>query len=198
MALRAILVMVAAASLLATASPAGGGSPEDCAARVIRDWYANGRVDKLYPLGCYRAAIRALPDDVLQYTDADHDIARALEQARQGRPDARRSRPAAREPAKPSAGAAAAPAPAPSSPAPRAASASEPASGSQGPPLATRARTERAAPTAAEDEMRVRAASGATTATGGAGVPYPLIALAALAPVLLLAGLGSALARRRR
>ena len=46
-----------------------------------------GRVDRVYPLPCYRAAIRALPADVLQYSDADRDIARALAFARRGRTD---------------------------------------------------------------------------------------------------------------
>jgi hypothetical protein len=40
-------------------------------------------------------------------------------------------------------------------------------------------------------------ASGAPVGRDG-GLPYPLIALAALAPVLLVSGLVSALARRRR
>lgn len=82
--LRAVVAMVAGTCLLAAASPAGAGSLEDCGQRVLRDWYSGGRVDKVYPLPCYRAAIRALPDDVLQYTDASTAIERALESARQG------------------------------------------------------------------------------------------------------------------
>ena len=58
---------------------------------MIRDWYSGGRVDKVYPLPCYRAAIRALPDDVLQYSDASAAIERALENARhRGAPEASR------------------------------------------------------------------------------------------------------------
>jgi len=70
MLLRAVVVMAAVACVLDTASSAGAGALDDCAQRVIRDWYSGGRVDKVYPLPCYRAAIRALPDDVLQYSDA--------------------------------------------------------------------------------------------------------------------------------
>jgi len=70
MLLRAVVMMVAVASMLGTASPAGAGSSDDCAQRVIRDWYSGGQVDGIYPLPCYRAAIRVLPDDVLQYSDA--------------------------------------------------------------------------------------------------------------------------------
>ena len=63
------------------------GSLDACAQRVIRDWYSGGRVDDVYPLACYRAAIRALPDDVLQYSNADQDIAaRSPSRARAGRP----------------------------------------------------------------------------------------------------------------
>ena len=40
--------------------------------------------------------------------------------------------------------------------------------------------------------------SGAVPVGRDGGVPYPLIALAALAPVLLVSGLVGALARRRR
>ena len=82
----------AVASVLGTASPASANSLDDCAQRVIRDWYSGGRVDKVYPLPCYRAAIRALPDDVLQYSDATAAIERALENARhRGAPEASRT-----------------------------------------------------------------------------------------------------------
>ena len=52
---------------------------------MIRDWYSGGRVDGVYPLPCYRAAIKALPADVLAYSEADADIERALAFARRGR-----------------------------------------------------------------------------------------------------------------
>ena len=82
----------AAASVLGTASPASASALDECAQRVIRDWYSGGRVDKVYPLPCYRAAIRALPDDVLQYSDASAAIERAIENARhRGAPEASRT-----------------------------------------------------------------------------------------------------------
>src|SRR5262245_48389982 len=84
MVLRAAVALAVVSSCLVVASPAPAGALEDCGQRVIRDWYSGGRVDKVYPLPCYRAAIRALPDDVLQYTDAGAAIERALETARQG------------------------------------------------------------------------------------------------------------------
>ena len=88
-----VLVSVTS-SFLAVAPTVTAGSLDECAERVIRDWYSGGRVDGVYPLPCYRAAIRALPDDVLQYSDADRDIARALEYApaRSERPGQRAAR----------------------------------------------------------------------------------------------------------
>ena len=71
-----------------------------------RDWYGDGRVDKIFPLHCYQEAIRSLPVDVLDYSNAKEDILRALafakpEQAgprpdrrrRRHRPDGRSGRP---------------------------------------------------------------------------------------------------------
>ena len=82
----ALIVIAAAAFTLAVApSPGVAGSLDACAQRVIRDWYTGGRIDGAYPLACYRAAIRALPDDVLQYSNADQDIRRALAFARRGK-----------------------------------------------------------------------------------------------------------------
>src|SRR6478736_4971310 len=81
---RALACLAIVAASLTVALPAGASSTDACAQRVIRDWYAGGRVDGVYPLRCYRAAIRALPEDVLQYSDARNEIERALAYARQG------------------------------------------------------------------------------------------------------------------
>ena len=85
----ALIVIVAAAAFTLAFAPSPGvaGSLDACAQRVIRDWYTGGRIDGAYPLACYRAAIRALPDDVLQYSNADQDIRRALAFARRGQND---------------------------------------------------------------------------------------------------------------
>ena len=105
--LRPLVSAAVVAAALTIAAPAGAGPLDACAQRVIRDWYSGGRIDGMYPLGCYRAAIRALPEDVLQYSDADKDIARALAYAQRGRRDPGNGPPAsstgpqapAREPA---------------------------------------------------------------------------------------------------
>ena len=70
----------------AYASPAGGAS-KSCAKQVVADWYGDGRVDSIYPLHCYQDAIRSLPIDVLDYSNAKEDILRALAFARKGKPD---------------------------------------------------------------------------------------------------------------
>ena len=45
-----------------------------CAEQVVADWYDNGRVDYLYPLHCYRDAIKSLPPDVKDYSSAKEEI----------------------------------------------------------------------------------------------------------------------------
>jgi hypothetical protein len=181
MLLRAVVVMAAVACVLGTASSAGAGALDDCAQRVIRDWYSGGRVDKVYPLPCYRAAIRALPDDVLQYSDASVAIERALEHARhRGAPEASGATPE-----------------------PHAAAPSTEAD-----PMATttaphaRATKPRASPSPTPDARRAhpsaRLATGPVEKTAAPGIPYPLIALGTLAAVLLVSGVAAGLAHRRR
>jgi hypothetical protein len=76
------LVLVLAA--LVVSCPAPAGKSKGCAKAVVADWYGDGRVDKAFPLRCYREAIRSLPIDVLDYSNAQQDILRALAFAREG------------------------------------------------------------------------------------------------------------------
>ena len=68
---------MASATLLALlvaafgAAPAGAASTASCAKQVIADWYDNNRVDRIYPLRCYRQAIKLLPVDVRVYSGAE-------------------------------------------------------------------------------------------------------------------------------
>jgi cobalamin biosynthesis Mg chelatase CobN len=182
-----IVVAVAFALLLAP-SPADAGSLDACAQRVIRDWYSGGRVDGVYPLACYRAALRALPNDVLQYSNADQDIRRALAFARRGRTDpgneplppgeAAPTR-AAKEPEPDSSSGAKAPSAGPGS---------TPSVGPKPSPVANEAAA------AAPRSDRVIADTTSSTSS----VPYPIVMLAALSAVLLLAGAAGWLANRRR
>ena len=164
----ALTIIAAVAFMLAVApSPGVAGSLDACAQRVIRDWYSGGRIDDAYPLACYRAAIRALPDDVLQYSNADQDIRRALAFARRGQDDPGNTAPAPKAPAlelrnRPTTTAKSPPPPAATPhPAPVANAAASPVS---------------KAPIVAE------------TRSSATSVPYPILVLAALAGVLLVAG----------
>jgi len=75
---------VSFAALLMAAALAFGVAPaaaKSCAQKVIDDWYDNGRVDAVYPIRCYREALKLLPDDVKSYSDAPDEINRALQDA---------------------------------------------------------------------------------------------------------------------
>jgi hypothetical protein len=78
---------LAALATLAALSLAPVASAKTCAEQVIDDWYGNGRVDQIFPKHCYLEAIRSLPVDVKDYSNAEEDIRRALAFAGQGEPD---------------------------------------------------------------------------------------------------------------
>lgn len=82
-----LALLVAAASVAAMAGPGSASAAPKCAKLVVADWYGDGRVDKVYPLHCYTDAIRSLPVDVLDYSNAREDILRALSFAKRGKPD---------------------------------------------------------------------------------------------------------------
>jgi hypothetical protein len=184
----ACLAIVAAS--LSTSLPAEATSTEACAQRVIRDWYDGGRVDGVYPLRCYRAAIRTLPEDVLQYSDARLEIERALADAARGDRDGVRSRVAP--------------------PAPRAAGKQRPvvvprselATRSTAPKIAKRTQSPQLAAdppvTRAFDDPVQLAASDDVQAADARGVPYPVIVLATLAALLVATGAAARLMTRRR
>ena len=73
------LVLVALAAAAATlslgAAPAAAKAP--CWRALFIDW-ADGRIDKTYPVHCYRDAIKHLQQDTLTYGDAADQINRAL------------------------------------------------------------------------------------------------------------------------
>ena len=180
---RRLVVPTAVAWLLVCVPLAQADALDACAQRVIRDWYSGGRVEQLYPLGCYRAAIRALPNDVLEYSDADKDIARALAFARQARAErvAEPTGTSARTATKPGA---------PVSETPTDASAQRKAPRTSPPTAAT------PAPRASDGPRQ--AAAGLEPAGVSATLPYPVIVLAALAATLLAMGAAGWLLGRRR
>ena len=78
----AALAAAIAAGLAQAAPPQGAlGESQGCADAVVGDWSDNGRVDDLYPLKCYGAAIEELPPDVRDYSSATDEINRALAHA---------------------------------------------------------------------------------------------------------------------
>ncbi len=72
------LVAVVVLALLA-ASPAAGAS--GCGQKIVDDWFEDGRVDKVYAIKCYRAALKLLPEDAQNYSSAPDEINRALQDA---------------------------------------------------------------------------------------------------------------------
>jgi hypothetical protein len=70
-------IVVAATGLLAGAArPAAAATP--CWKTLLNDWY-DGRIDHVYPVQCYRDALKHLPTDVSTYSSAHDDILRALQ-----------------------------------------------------------------------------------------------------------------------
>jgi len=187
---RALACLAVVAASLTAALPAEASSTDACAQRVIRDWYDGGRVDGVYPLRCYRAAIRALPEDVLQYSDARIEIERALAFAARGDRDRVRSRV---DPPAPPAAAKQRPV------VPR----SELATRSTAPTVAKRPTSpqvetadspvprafDNPVQLAARDDLRV---------TDARGVPYPVVVLATLAALLVATAAAARVMTRRR
>jgi hypothetical protein len=60
------------------AGPSAAAAGGSCERAVVLDWKQDGRVDGVYPLGCYRRALAQLPADVRDYSDAPTEIERAL------------------------------------------------------------------------------------------------------------------------
>jgi hypothetical protein len=65
-----------AAAALAVAVPAGSAA-KPCWQVLVDDW-ADGAISNLYPISCYRQALRSMPEDVRLYSNASDDINRAL------------------------------------------------------------------------------------------------------------------------
>ena len=84
--LPAALLALLAAAMLATA-PAASAKAKTCGEKVVDDWYGDGRVDEVFPTHCYLDAIRSLPVDVKDYSNAEEDIRRALAYAQQHKAD---------------------------------------------------------------------------------------------------------------
>jgi hypothetical protein len=77
MLLRLLVAGVLASTMFAIAAPAASAA-RPCWKDLVDDYWADNRVDKVYPISCYRDAMEALPRDVKEYSDAQDDLRRAL------------------------------------------------------------------------------------------------------------------------
>jgi hypothetical protein len=73
---RLLLITVVLAGLYG-ALP-GVASAATCWKELVNDYWADNRVDRTYPISCYREAMENLPPDVQEYSDAQDDLRRAL------------------------------------------------------------------------------------------------------------------------
>jgi hypothetical protein len=72
-------VLLAVATILAALSLSGPAvASSSCSSRLLEDWQ-DGRIDRTYPVYCYRQALEDLPEDVRVYSTAQMDITRALQ-----------------------------------------------------------------------------------------------------------------------
>lgn len=74
------LVLLAA---LAFAVPAQA-APAPCWKRVINDWLADGRIDRIYEDECYAKALAELPQDLEEYSSLADEIQIARDFAQRG------------------------------------------------------------------------------------------------------------------
>jgi hypothetical protein len=72
-------VLTTAIAALVVSSGAVAATP--CGEAILADWLDNSRIDRVYELPCYEAAIDAIPSDLRDYTDAEDVIARAFQNA---------------------------------------------------------------------------------------------------------------------
>jgi hypothetical protein len=73
-----VLIAIAAGLALALFLPGRAVAAPPCWKKVLNDW-SNNRAIGVYPLHCYRDAIRNLPEDLRDYSSAADDINAALQ-----------------------------------------------------------------------------------------------------------------------
>jgi hypothetical protein len=74
--LRVLLAVAATLGALTLSAPAAAST--SCSSRLLADWQ-DGRIDRTYPVYCYRQALESMPEDVRIYSTAQTDIMRALQ-----------------------------------------------------------------------------------------------------------------------
>ena len=73
-----VAAVLAIGAALGTAQPAQARSLSICSKALVHDWLVDGRVDKTYPVHCYREALKTIPEDQLVYGTLRDDLNRAL------------------------------------------------------------------------------------------------------------------------
>ena len=76
-----LALAVAIGVTLGVAQPAQARSLSTCSKDLIHDWLVDGRVDKTYPVHCYREALKQIPEDQIVYGTLRDDLNRALQSA---------------------------------------------------------------------------------------------------------------------
>src|ERR671936_1495908 len=71
------IALAAACAAFAAAAPSATAAASGCGNAVLRDW-ADGKLDRVYPVRCYQDALDRMPEDMRSYTSAPDDIRRAL------------------------------------------------------------------------------------------------------------------------
>ena len=74
------LILAFTAALVAVAFGVSTAQASACSSALIRDWYVDGRIDKTYPVHCYREALKDIPEDQIVYGTLRDDLNRALAQ----------------------------------------------------------------------------------------------------------------------
>jgi len=74
-----LALVVAAIAAGARVETAEAKIESNCARALIHDWYVDGRVDRTYPVRCYREALRDIPEDQIVYGTLREDLERALQ-----------------------------------------------------------------------------------------------------------------------
>ena len=161
------LIALVVLSLFAGA-PAASAATKTCGEKVVDDWYGDGRVDQIFPAHCYLDAIRSLPVDVKDYSNAEEDIRRALAYARLHKTD----------------------------PGPTGGPAPTQTSTAVEPPTTTHGGTGTIGPDGSGSDTTDTSAAPGVDTSGPSSVPIPLLILGGLALLLLAAGGAGYLSRR--
>jgi hypothetical protein len=178
----AVAAAIAALALVgAVARPTTAAAATPCWKTLLNDWY-DGRIDNTYPIHCYQDALGHLPADVQTYSSAHDDILRALQNAK-----ARLKRSGK--------------AVTPNTPVPPSGGQKPTKGGGKGGKQTTTSTTSSTPTTTSPGRTPPGGLPGVADKANNSGatsVPLPLIVLGALALLLVAAGAGGLLLKRRQ